>query len=291
MKKKLAILLSCALLIGLCACTAPQAAAPSNTELEAQGWVKNPSQSGWVKDPAANGWVKEVDAVSQPTAADAITGASTVVDPAKQLTQEQIRELALDYLRGWELAKDDKGETIWSYREMYQIATSHNNKPGLSSVEFVIDPVTMKLYASSEKGTEKCEHIKVNPDVVLYWYKQIPEEEYVPQGNDYFNSWGVQIKGTARMLTLDEPGAKEAASLYMSTLYGAEKWEGMPQEQRDGILVKLFDYNDWIEIDPDEYIVNSLNWSYNKEESSRPEWYNPDDISFGKSVRQVYQVK
>lgn len=58
-------------------------------------------------------------------------------------------------------------------------ATSYNNEPGLSSVEFVLDPQTMKLYASSEKGTEKCVHIAKNPKVVLYWYKQIPEEEYI----------------------------------------------------------------------------------------------------------------
>lgn len=102
---------------------------------------------------------------------------------------------------GFPLTKNEDGTTKeWAYREMYQIATVHDNMPGLSSVEFVIDPETMRLYASSEKGTEKVVDISKNENVVMYWYKQIPEDEYVPQVNDYFNSYGVQIKGTARLM-------------------------------------------------------------------------------------------
>ena len=53
---------------------------------------------------------------------------------------------------------------------------------------------------------------------------------------------------------------------------------------------RLLEVNDWIEIDPTEYVVNSLQWSYNKEGSTRPEWYDPESPYFGKSVRQVYYV-
>ena len=119
----------------------------------------------------------EEDAVEEGAAGempDTITGASTVIDEALQLTQEEIRELALDYLKGWPLKTDEDGNEVYSYREMYAIATSYNNHPGLSQVEFVLDPNTLKLVCSSEKGTEKCEHIKYNPEVVLYWYYQIP---------------------------------------------------------------------------------------------------------------------
>ena len=120
---------------------------------------------------------------------DATTGASQTVNPETQLTQEEIRELALTYLRGFPLTKNEDGTTKeWAYREMYQIATVHGDMPGLSSVEFVLDPETMRLYASSEKGTEKVVDIAGNGNVVMYWYKQIPEDEYVPQVNDYFNS-------------------------------------------------------------------------------------------------------
>ena len=128
------------------------------------------------------------------TTVDATTGASQVTTPDTQLPQEEIKALALEYLRGFPLTKNEDGTTKeWAYREMYQIATVHDNMPGLSSVEFVIDPETMRLYASSEKGTEKVVDISKNENVVMYWYKQIPEDEYVPQVNDYFNSYGVQI--------------------------------------------------------------------------------------------------
>lgn len=238
----------------------------------------------------ANGYVK-ADAYDIVTGVDALTGASEKIDPEKQMTQEEIRALALDYLRGWPLKTAEDGSTIYSYREMYQIATSYNNVPGLSSVEFVLDPTTMKLYASSEKGTEKCEHIKHNPNVVMYWYHQIPEEEYVAYSNDYFNSYGVQIKGTAKIMDPADENAKYAANLYIETLYGAESWNARPEEQKAAIIAKLLQVNDWIEIDPTEYIVNSLLWTYNKENSTRPQYYDPESPFFGKSVRQVYYVQ
>lgn len=237
----------------------------------------------------ANGYVKS-DSYHLVTGVDAITGASDKIDPELQLSQEEIRALALDYLRGWPLKTDEEGNTVYSYREMYQIATSYNNVPGLSSVEFVLDPTTMKLYASSERGTEKCEHIKHNPNVVMYWYHQIPEEEYVAYSNDYFNSYGVQIKGTAKIMEPEDPNARHAANLYIETLYGAESWNARPAEQRETIISRLLQVNDWIEIDPEEYIVNSLLWSYNKENSTRPQFYDPESPFFGKSVRQVYKV-
>ena len=158
-KRSIACLLAGVLAISLTAC----GQAKTDAQLEAEGWVKDPAANGWVLNPAENGWIEadKVDSVTTPTVADAITGASDKVDEALQLPQEEIRALALDYLRGWPLKTDEAGNTVYSYREMYQIATSHNNEPGLSSVEFVLDPTTMKLYASSEKGTEKCEHIKI----------------------------------------------------------------------------------------------------------------------------------
>ncbi len=217
---------------------------------------------------------------------DAISGASQHVDESLQLTQDQIRELVLDYLRGWPLTTDEDGNVVYSYREMYSIATCYKDQPGLSQVEFMIDPKTMKLLGSCEKGTEKCEHIKYNPNVVMYWYHQIPEEDYVPGVNDYFNSYGVQIKGTARTLSLEDEGAAEFASAYMATMRGAEAWGAVSEEDKQATIEKLFQYNDWIEITPSEYIANSLNWSFNVENSRRPEWYDPESPYFGKSVRQ-----
>ena len=120
----------------------------------------------------------------------------------------------------------------------------------------------------------------------MYWYHQIPEEDYVPGVNDYFNSYGVQIKGTARTLSLEDEGAAEFASAYMATMRGAEAWDAVSEEDKQATIEKLFQYNDWIEITPTEYIANSLNWSFNVENSRRPEWYDPESPYFGKSVRQ-----
>ena len=83
---------------------------------------------------------------------DATSGASQVTTPETQMAQEDIKTMILDYLRGFPLTKNEDGTTKeWAYREMYQIATVHGDMPGLSSVEFVLDPETMRLYCSSEK--------------------------------------------------------------------------------------------------------------------------------------------
>ncbi len=217
---------------------------------------------------------------------DTVSGASQTVDESLQLTQDEMRALVLDYLRGWPLKTDDAGQTVYSYREMYAIATCYNDHPCISQVEFVLDPSTMKLLASCEKGTEKCEQIARNPEVQLYWYHQIPEAEYVAGANDYFNSYGVQIKGTARALSIEDEGAADFASAYMETMRGAEAWGATSDEDKQATIEMLFQYNDWIEVAPTEYVVNSLNWRYNTEDSKRPDWYDPESPYFGKSVRQ-----
>lgn len=223
---------------------------------------------------------------------DATSGASQVTNPETQMAQEDIKAMILDYLRGFPLTKNEDGSTKeWAYREMYQIATVHGDMPGLSSVEFVLDPETMRLYCSSEKGTEKCVDIAGNPNVVMYWYKQIPEDAYVPQVNDYFNSYGVQIKGTAKLMDGTEETFFRGASLYMRTLYGPERWDAMDEETKKATIARVGGFNEWIEIIPTEYNVTSLFWSYNKEGSARPQYYDPESPTFGKDPRQVYYVK
>ena len=223
---------------------------------------------------------------------DATSGASQVTNAETQMAQEDIKVMILDYLRGFPLTTNEDGSTKeWAYREMYQIATVHGDMPGLSSVEFVLDPETMRLYCSSEKGTEKCVDIAGNPNVVMYWYKQIPEDAYVPQANDYFNSYGVQIKGTAKLMDGTEENFLRGASLYMRTLYGPERWDAMDAETQKKTIERVGGFNEWIEIIPTEYNVTSLFWSYNKEGSARPQYYDPESPTFGKDPRQVYFVK
>lgn len=224
-------------------------------------------------------------------AQDAVSGASQVVKEEGQLSQEQIKELVLTYLRGFPMKRTDDKVELWSYREMYQIATVHGDMPGLSSVEFVLDPETMCLYASSEKDTEKVRDIANNPNVVMYWYHQIPENEYVPQKNDYFNSYGVQIRGKARLMNPSDENFEKIASMYLKTLFGLEIWEKMDAEKQAGTIKRLAESNAWIEIKPDEYAVTSLFWVFNKENSRRPQFYDPNSPYFGKTPRQVYFVK
>ena len=223
---------------------------------------------------------------------DATSGASQVTNAETQMAQEDIKVMILDYLRGFPLTTNEDGSTKeWAYREMYQIATVHGDMPGLSSVEFVLDPETMRLYCSSEKGTEKCVDIASNPNVAMYWYKQIPEDAYIPQVNDYFNSYGVQIKGTAKLMDGTEETFLRGASLYMRTLYGPDRWDAMDAETQKATIARVGSFNEWIEIIPTEYNVTSLFWSYNKEGSTRPQYYDPESPTFGKDPRQVYYVK
>ena len=225
-------------------------------------------------------------------APDATSGASQVIAADTQMAQEDIKAMILDYLRGFPLTTNEDGTTKeWAYREMYQIATVHGDMPGLSSVEFVLDPQTMRLYCSSEKGTEKCVDIASNPNVVMYWYKQIPEDAYVPQVNDYFNSYGVQIKGTAKLMDGTEDTYFRGASLYMRTLYGPARWDAMDEETQKATIARVGSFNEWIEIIPTEFVTTSLFWSYNKEGSQRPQYYDPESPTFGKDPRQVYFVK
>lgn len=221
---------------------------------------------------------------------DAVSGASQTVKEETQLPQEEIRKLALEYLRGFQMDVPGKDEKVWSYREMYQIATVHGDRPGLSSVEFVIDPDTMRLYASSEKGTEKVNDIANNENVVLYWVRQIPESEYVPQKNDYFNSYGVQIRGSARLMSAEDEGFARAADMYLRTLLGPAIWDALESDKKAARIAQLAESNAWIEVIPAEYAVTSLYWVYNKENSRRPRYYDPASPYFGKAPRQVYYV-
>lgn len=115
--------------------------------------------------------------------------------------REMIREEILKTLRG-------KGD----YREIYVMATSFDNKPLATVIEFVIDPTTMNMYAMSEKQTEKLFHIAANPEVSLAYVKQL--ENY-----DYFSgALGVQVVGRAVQLKGTDPEFADAAAIYIETL-------------------------------------------------------------------------
>ena len=115
--------------------------------------------------------------------------------------RDLVKQEILNTLRG-------KGDN----REIYIMATSFDNKPLATVIEFVLDPETMNLYAMSEKQTEKLFHIASNENVSLAYVKH--REDY-----DYFSgALGVQIVGRAVQLKGTDPDFEAAAGIYIPTL-------------------------------------------------------------------------
>lgn len=202
--KKIMIIITCLLLTG---CAASSTAAPA-------------SSSSCVVDPENNGYIKKTDTVSSATEeGKGLTyGYFDMSDSLKQ-------ETVLEYLKG----------NNSNYREMYQIATAVNNVPTVSSVEFVMDPTNFNLYALSEMGTEKTLEMQSNPNVSMYWTKQLRAEDEA-KGMTYFASYGVQITGTAYIYTTDDLTSKKDELLHLFEVYyptlatTAKVWSGLADD-------------------------------------------------------------
>lgn len=145
---------------------------------------------------------------------DAYTGATMGMKKSKtgRLPQKQIEQEILDTLKG-----------LGNYRQMYTLATSFNNKPLATCMEYTIDPETLVFYASSEKQGEKLFHIAANPDVSLVYVKQRDDLEY------FTDPIGVQVVGKAQQLKLGDPGFDEAFDICLSTVVLPEGMVLTPQ--------------------------------------------------------------
>ena len=119
------------------------------------------------------------------------------------LSDELKKELIVEYLKGAE----------GNNREMYQIATCVNNVPTIGSVEYVLDPADLTLFGSSESNTAKLNNMNVNPNVDLYWTRQIRVgdtcSEAMPVLPSYFMSYGVEITGTYKPIRFAELSEEE----------------------------------------------------------------------------------
>ena len=164
-----------------------------------------------------------VSADSSADAVDAVTSATISGEGGinfgdVELSDELKKELILEYLKGAEN----------NYREMYQIATSVNNVPTIGSVEYVLDPEDMTLFGSSESNTAKLNNMERNPNVDLYWTRQIREgdvcSDAMPILPTYFMSYGVEIAATYRAIHFAELSEEEIpvfvakARTYFATL-------------------------------------------------------------------------
>ena len=224
MKKTIAIILS--LLIVL-SCTAVVFAENAAADTDPKAWAES------------NGYFKGEDYYMQP-GVDAITSATEsgvggINFGDIDLSDELKKELILEYLKGAEN----------NYREMYQIATSYNNVPTIGSVEYVLDPADLSLFGSSESNTAKLNNMAINPQVDLYWTRQIRAgdicSEEMPILPTYFMSYGVEITGTYRNIVFAELSEDEIpvfvykARTYFATLSNTAKYAEMSDEE-------LYDY-------------------------------------------------
>ena len=200
----------------------------TGTEVNLDAWAKG------------NGYVKAED-FSMVTGADAVTSATVsgkggINFGDIDLSDELKKELLLEYLKG---AEDN-------YREMYQIATAYNNVPTIGSVEYVLDPADLSLFGSSETNTAKLNNMDVNPQVDLYWTRQIRAgdvcSEAVPVLPTYFMSYGVEFTGTYRRITFADlseeeiPVFVEKARVYFATLSNTAQLAAMDDEALYGYL-------------------------------------------------------
>jgi nitroimidazol reductase NimA-like FMN-containing flavoprotein (pyridoxamine 5'-phosphate oxidase superfamily) len=111
-------------------------------------------------------------------------------------------------------------------KRTYVLATSMDNIPLSTTIEFYIDPGKKILYGFSEKGTEKLIHMKNNPKVSLSWH-----EEFM---NDFSKTLCVQIRGTAELFEGDCPEMDEALKFYR---YQYMPWNFIPTRNAPTALI------------------------------------------------------
>ncbi len=165
--------------------------------------------------------------------ADAYTAATmTLTKSAKgRLSQQEIKKAILETLKG-----------TGDYREMYVMATSFKDEPLASCLEFILDPETLTLVASSEKQTEKLFHIAANGRASLVYVKHRDDMKY------FMDPIGVQITGKAVQLKYGDPGFDQAAELCLQTAMNHmpdEMKQKMPREvmlasiQKNQLITKV----------------------------------------------------
>ncbi|MBR4548874.1 MAG: FMN-binding protein [Oscillospiraceae bacterium] len=191
-------------------------------DLDLDAWAKG---QGYVKGEDFY-MVTGVDAITSAT----VSGKGGINFGDIDLSDELKKELILEYLKGAE----------GNYREMYQIATSYNNVPTIGSVEYVLDPADMSLFGSSETNTAKLNNMNDNPQVDLYWTRQIRAgdicSEALPVLPSYFMSYGVQFTGTYKAIHFAELSEEEIpvyvakAHYYFETLDTTAQLAAMDDE-------------------------------------------------------------
>ena len=105
-------------------------------------------------------------------------------------------------------------------REIFVLATSYDNKPLATVIEFCIDPETLDLYSMSERQGEKLFQMYENNQVSLAYVR--PAENYFKE------TLGVQIVGKAELFNVEDPRWAKGLEIYLPSL-------PLPEEMRQKI--------------------------------------------------------
>lgn len=91
-------------------------------------------------------------------------------------------------------------------RQSCVIATSVNNEPYVTTVDFALDPTNRVMYALSEKGTRKLDQIRMNPKVAVEYHQPRDWQTKI------FRC--LQMRGEARTFSADDPQFAEGLRVF-----------------------------------------------------------------------------
>jgi general stress protein 26 len=134
-------------------------------------------------------------------------------------------------------------------KKTYILATSINNVPLATTIEYAVDPDTMIMYGFSEKNTEKLFHIRANPRISLAWHKEF---------TDFGTLLCVQIRGTVE--TIDDPSKFDEGFNVYPYEYGADVFK-MPLPQWREQMKQMMTMT---KITVDEIIISDAQYSKEK---------------------------
>jgi len=124
----------------------------------------------------------------------------------------------------WEHAVKVRGGA--KEKKTYILSTVLNNRPYAITIEYALDPVNKFLYAFSEKGTAKLNHIKANPYVALGWHEEFK--------NDFTKLLCVSLNGRAEIFDGTTREFDEGLNVYPYE-YGANMRK-IPLDKFKGIM-------------------------------------------------------
>ena len=123
---------------------------------------------------------------------------------------------------------------FFGHRQSTVLATTINNEPYVTTIDFALDPVNKVMYALSEKGTRKLDQMKMNPKVALEYHQ--PREEHTrlfrcpKTGSDSGLSLDscqelgskifrcLQMRGEARVFGSDDPQFEEGLNVFKARI-------------------------------------------------------------------------